>query len=304
MSGQRLGFVGVGRMGGRMVRRLLAAGHTVVVHDPDPAACAAAEADGAEAAPSLGAVADAAEIVFASLPSPETVETAALGADGLGGGGRMRLFVDTSTTGPRTAARVAEGLARRGVTAVDAPVTGGLRGAGDGTLAVMVSGPRAAFAELEPVLGALGPPVYVGAAPGAAQTLKLANNLLTLTAMAISSEAMVMGAKAGLDPEIMLEVINAGTGRNSATVDKFPRAVLPRTFDFGFATGLAFKDIRLCLDEAEALGVPMVVGSAVRQMLCATQALYGPDSDFTCLVKTVEAWAKVEVGGKAAAGSS
>ena len=106
-----------------------------------------------------------------------------------------------------------------------------------------------------------------------------------------------MGAKAGLDPKIMLDIINAGSGRNSATQDKFPRAVLPRTFDFGFATGLSYKDVRLCIDEAESLGVPMVVGAAVRQMLAVTQAKFGAGSDFTCIAKVVEEWAGVEIKG-------
>lgn len=105
-----------------------------------------------------------------------------------------------------------------------------------------------------------------------------------------------MGVKAGLDPNLMCEVINASSGRNSATQDKFPRAVIPRTFDFGFTTGLSLKDVRLCLEEAEAMGIPMPVGSAVRQMLAITAALYGPDSDFTSIAKTVENWAKVEIG--------
>jgi 3-hydroxyisobutyrate dehydrogenase-like beta-hydroxyacid dehydrogenase len=127
--------------------------------------------------------------------------------------------------------------------------------------------------------------------------MKLANNLLAAAALAISSEAIVMGVKAGLDPKLMVEVINAGSGRNSATQDKFPRAVLPRTFDFGFATGLSYKDVRLCVDEAEALGVPMVVGSAVRQLLAVTNATFGAESDFTNVVRTVEQWAGVEVRG-------
>jgi 3-hydroxyisobutyrate dehydrogenase len=104
-----------------------------------------------------------------------------------------------------------------------------------------------------------------------------------------------MGVKAGLDPQVMLDVINSGSGRNSATQDKFPRAILTGTFDFGFATALSYKDVRLCVDEAEAMGVPMVVGAAVRQMLAVTNATYGPDSDFTSICKVVEDWGGVKV---------
>ena len=104
---------------------------------------------------------------------------------------------------------------------------------------------------------------------------------------------------AGLDPAVMIDIINASSGRNSATQDKFPRAILPGTFDFGFATGLSYKDVRLCVDEAEALGVPMVLGAVVRQMLAVTNARFGPDSDFTSIAKVVEEWAGVEIRSRA-----
>jgi 3-hydroxyisobutyrate dehydrogenase-like beta-hydroxyacid dehydrogenase len=295
MPEQRIGFIGVGKMGGPMAGRLLEAGYEVFAYDIDAAALRSIVEAGATAADGPKAVADQADIVLASLPSPAVLEAVALGDDGICHGARVRIFIDVSTTGPRTAAWVAEALARRNIAAVDSPVSGGLAGARSGTLAVMVSCREPVFAEIEPVLKAFGRLFYLGEAPGAAQVMKLANNLLSAAALAVTSEAVVMGVKAGLDPKVMLDVINAGSGRNSATEDKFPRSVLPRTFDFGFATGLLFKDVRLCLDEAEALGVPMVVGSAVRQMLCVTNALYGPESDFTSMVKTVETWAHVEV---------
>jgi 3-hydroxyisobutyrate dehydrogenase len=127
--------------------------------------------------------------------------------------------------------------------------------------------------------------------------MKLANNLLAAAALAVTSEAMVMGVKAGLNPRTMLDVINAGSGRNSASQDKFPKSVLPGTFDFGFATGLSYKDVRLCIDEAESMGVPMVVGAAVREMLAVTNAVHGADSDFTSICRVVESWAGVQVRG-------
>ena len=295
MAGKQLGFVGVGRMGGFMTERLLAAGHSVVVTDPSEAAVAALVEKGATRAGSAAEVASAADIVFASLPSPAVVEMVALGGDGVAAGTRAKIFIDLSTTGSRVAVKVADGLASKGVIAVDCPVSGGLAGAKNGTLAVMVSCPKATFEELEPILAIFGKLFYVGEKPGSAQTLKLVNNLLAACAMAISAEGMVMGAKAGLDPRVMIDVINVSSGRNSAIQDKFPKSVLPGTFDFGFMTGLSYKDVRLCLDEAEAMGIPMVVGSAVRQMLAVTNALYGPESDFTSMVRSVESWAGVEV---------
>jgi 3-hydroxyisobutyrate dehydrogenase-like beta-hydroxyacid dehydrogenase len=106
-----------------------------------------------------------------------------------------------------------------------------------------------------------------------------------------------MGVKAGLDAKVLIDIINTSSGRNSATQDKFPKAILTRSFDFGFATGLSYKDVRLCVDEAEALGVPMVVGAAVREMLAITNAKYGPASDFTSIARVVEEWAGVEIRG-------
>lgn len=297
--GKVLGFVGLGRMGGPMAGRLMDAGHGLAVFDPVESAMAPLLARGARRCGSPAEVASAAEVVFASLPTPDVVKAVVLGEDGVLRGNRVATFVDLSTTGPRVAVQVAEAFAAAGTgrVTVDSPVSGGVSGAERGTLAVMVSCPRATFDELEPVLKVFGTPFFLGEKPGSAQTMKLANNLLAAAALAVSSEAMVMGVKAGLDPRTMLDVINAGSGRNSATQDKFPRAVLPGTFDFGFAIGLSYKDVRLCVDEAEALGVPMVVGSAVRQLLAVTNATFGADADFTNIVRTVEQWAGVQVRG-------
>ncbi|HEY1241636.1 MAG TPA: NAD(P)-dependent oxidoreductase [Bryobacteraceae bacterium] len=297
MSEREIGFVGVGRMGGRMCRRLIEAGYVLTVFDTSDEAAEAMVKLGARRVETPAAVASAAEIVLASLPFPPVVQAVALGPKGIVEGTRVKIFVDVSTTGSTYAKRVAEGLAAKGITAVDAPVSGGIAGAEKGTVAVMVSCDDATFARVKPVVEVIGKVFHVGKRPGQGQTMKLMNNLLSATAMAITSEAVVMGVKAGLDPKQIIDVINAGSGRNSASQDKFPRCVLPRTFDFGFAIGLLNKDVRLCMEEAEALGVPMVVGSAVRQMLSIATASEGADADMTDLVKTVEKWAGVQVGG-------
>ena len=297
MNKTNFGFVGVGNMGGPMATRLLNAGHSVCIYDANPDALGAIKERGATAADSITELASATEVVFTSLPNPKIVEQVMLGEGGLIHGGTVRNIVDFSTIGPRTASRVADALAGKNITYVDAPVSGGVKGAREGTLAVMVACRKAVFEELSDTLGNFGKVFYLGETPGQAQTMKLANNLLSGAAIVLTSEAMVMGVKAGLDPKTMLEVLNTSTGRNSATVDKFPRSVLPGTFDFGFATGLLYKDISLCVDDAEALGVPMVAGSAVRQMLAVTQAVHGADSDFTSVCRIVEDWAGVEVRG-------
>ena len=160
-----------------------------------------------------------------------------------------------------------------------------------------MSCPQATYDTVQPILKNFGKLFYTGDKPGVAQTAKLANNLMAAAALVITSEAVAMGVKGGVDAKVLIDIINASSGRNSATQDKFPRSILPGTFDFGFATGLSYKDVRLCIDEAEALGVPMVVGAAVRQMLAVTQAKFGADSDFTSIAKVVEEWAHVQIRG-------
>ena len=293
-----LGFIGVGRMGGPMASRLLDAGHQLCIYDVSAEATAPFAARGATLAASPAEVASQVEIVLVSLPTPDIVRTVALGGNaGIINGSKVRLMIDLSTTGPGVATEVAGQLAERRIGWVDAPVSGGVTGARAGTLAVMVSCPKPVFGEIEPVLRTFGKIFFTGEKPGLAQSAKLANNLLAATALVATSEAMAMGVKAGLDPRVLLDIINASSGRNSATQDKFPRAILPGTFDFGFATGLSYKDVRLCIEEAEAMGIPMVVGAAVREMLAITRARFGADSDFTHVAKLLEEWAGVEIRG-------
>ncbi len=292
---EHVGLVGVGKMGAPMAGRLLDAGYGLTVFDNREAAMRPLLARGATGADSPVAVASEVETVLVSLPTPEIVTEVALGPDGIHAGTKVKTFVDLSTTGPRAAQAIAEALAAKGITAVDSPVSGGVAGAENGSLAVMVSGPKQRFERLRPMLEVIGKVFFVGDKPGLGQTMKLANNLLSATALAITAEAMVMGVKAGLDPRVMLDVINAGSGRNSATQDKFPRVVLPRTFDYGFTTGLMHKDVKLCLESAEAIGVPMWVANAVRQMWFVACSQIGPDKDFTTLVQVLEKSAGVEV---------
>ena len=294
---QTLGFVGVGRMGGPMAGRLLDAGHSLVVFDTNPAVVKPLTDRGAVSASSAEDVASKAKVVFISLPTPPIVQAVSLGDKGILNGSRVKTMIDLSTTGPSVAKVIARAAGERGVAWADSPVSGGVTGAAKGTLAVMVSCPKPTFDEIDPLLKVFGRTFYVGDKPGLAQVAKLANNLLAAAALVVSSEAVAMGVKAGLDAKVLIDIINAGSGRNSATQDKFPRSILPRTFDFGFATGLSYKDVRLCVEEAESLGVPMVAGAAVRQMLAITQAKYGADSDFTMIAKVVEEWAGVEIKG-------
>jgi 3-hydroxyisobutyrate dehydrogenase-like beta-hydroxyacid dehydrogenase len=291
--GEKIAFIGVGRMGSIMAARLIAAGHELTVYDPVASATAPLVSLGAKAAGSVADAAASSTVAMVSVPGPaDARETARAIADSP----TLKVFVDLSTSGPAAAQAIAFLLEPRGIAAVDAPVSGGVKGAVAGKLAIMASGAARAMEQVRPLLEVLGRVYVLGEKPGLGQTVKLANNLMSAASLAIAAEALAMGVKAGVDPAAMLDVLNASSGRNSATVDKIPKHVLNRRFDFGFANALSFKDVRLCLEEAEALGVPMVVGAAVRQMLSITHQIHGAGADCTELVKVVEDWAGCRIG--------
>jgi 3-hydroxyisobutyrate dehydrogenase-like beta-hydroxyacid dehydrogenase len=293
-----IGFIGLGNMGAPMARRLIAAGHKLVVYDTRNDAVAPLVALGAQLASSPQDVADRVETVMASLPSLETSRKVALGEGGVIEGKKVKRLVDLSTTGSRVAAEIFAELSKRKIVQIDSPVSGGVGGASKGTLAVMVSGPKAEVDVVKDALAVFGKVFIIGEMPGMAQTMKLANNFLSATAMAATSEAVAMGVKAGLDPAVMIDVINSGSGRSTASEQKFPQSILPRTFNYGFTTGLMLKDVRLCADEARNLGTPDEVMSAVLDRWELTNSEFGPDSDFTAIVKMIESRAGVTIGGK------
>ena len=295
-----IGFIGLGKMGFPMARRLIEAKHQLTVFDQRQEAVEKLVALGAQAASSTKEVADRAETVLASLPSLQASLEVATGTGGVIEGKRVRRFVDLSTVGSHVAVRIHDALAKRNIVQLDSPVSGGVGGAEKGTLAVMVSGPKADFEAVKTALDVIGKVFFIGEKPGSAQTMKLANNLLSATAVVATSEAVVMGVKSGLDASVMIDVINAGSGMNTASRDKFPRAILPRTFDFGFATGLMVKDVRLYLEEAKALGLSMEVAEAVGRLWEVVIREMGAESDFTSAIKPIEQAAGVVVGGKTA----
>lgn len=293
-----VGFIGLGNMGFPMAARLIDAGYPLTVFDTRPEIVAAAVDLGARAASSPRDVADRSETVLASLPSVQASRDVATSPDGVIAGQRVKRFVDLSTVGSTAAQQNQAQLSARGIAILDSPVSGGVGGATKGTLALMVSGPRAEFDLVEPILAHLGTAFFVDTKPGAGQTMKLVNNLLAATALATTCEVVVMGVKAGLDPSVMIDVINAGSGATNASRDKFPNSILPRTFDYGFATGLMVKDVRLYLEEAQALGLPTEVAAAVGRLWERVMREEGPDSDFTSAIKPIEAAAGVIVDGR------
>ncbi|HZD90080.1 MAG TPA: NAD(P)-dependent oxidoreductase [Pseudolabrys sp.] len=292
-----IGFIGLGNMGAPMARRLIEAGHRLIVYDTRAEAADPLVKLGATAAASPKEVADSVESVIVSLPTPQIVKQVATGDGGVIHGSRVRRFIDLSTTGSRMAAEIAAALAKKNIVQIDCPVSGGVGGANKGTLAVMVSGPKADIDLMKDALAVFGKVFVIGDKPGMAQTMKLANNFLSATAMAATAEAVAMGVKAGLDPTVMIDVINAGSGRSTASEQKFPQDILNRRFQYGFGTALMLKDVRLCFEESKELNVPNAVMRSVLDQWEATDKEYGGDSDFTSIVKMVETRAGVTVGG-------
>ncbi|WP_038205060.1 NAD(P)-dependent oxidoreductase [Xenophilus azovorans] len=298
MSEQKtIGFIGVGVMGNPIARHLIAKGHTVLACDKSDRAVAAIVAAGARGAASVSEVVDQAAIVFTSLPSPAIFTEVVLGAGGVKDGKAVKIMVDLSTVGSRATSQAAAGLLEKGIDLVDAPVSGGAAGAEKGTLAVMAAGRPEAVAQVRELLEAFGKLFVVGPQAGQAQLLKLLNNMLSSTAFAITSEAFVAGVKGGLDPEVMMAAINAGSGRSGASQDKFMKQVMPRSFDFGFPISSVCKDIGLAIEECEALGVPMWVGNTVRQLWNFAGRQDGMQRDMTELVKSIEHWSGLDAAG-------
>lgn len=276
------GFVGLGRMGAAMADRLQAAGVQLVVCDIDPANLAPFVAAGAHVAANARAVADLAPVVFSCLPTTDLSVQIALGPNGIAQGAAVRAYVDTGTIGMKVAQEIATGLPGH-IGFLDCPVSGGPNGARAGTLAAMASGPDAAFALARPLIEIMAPQVFhIGPQPGQAQLAKLINNHLSAAGRLAAFEGLVLGMKAGIDPMALLDVINAGTGRNHTTADKIPSAVRSGQFAYGARLANSVKDESLLMDEAEALGVPMWIAPRMIETLkaAATAGYLEKDSMF------------------------
>ena len=264
----RIGCLGVGNMGQPMAGKLLDAGHELWVYDVREEAMLPLLERQARRTASARELADACDTVIVSLPTLEIFRLALSGPDGLLAGRALKTLVNTCTLGVKFVREVEQQCAAADVTVIDIPISGGVAGARAGTLAMMVSGNPVRVADLMPVFQLWGKTVVVaGDRPGAAQVMKLTNNMLCAVALVATSEAMTMSSRAGIPDNAMLQVLNNGTGRNFATTHIFPDAVLPRTFDFGATIEILMKDVDLAIEQGEELGVPMWVSQAVRLVL-------------------------------------
>jgi 3-hydroxyisobutyrate dehydrogenase-like beta-hydroxyacid dehydrogenase len=297
MALRRLGFIGIGKMGAPMVRRLLAAGYPIVACDTRVEAVDASRDAGAEEGRTPADVASRTDAVITMLPHARAVEEVAYGDEGLVPALRPgQVLIEMTSSHPRVTRRLEADLAPRGVRVLDAPVSGGVRGATDGTLCIMVGGAADLLEICRPILERLGRDIVrVGDAPGDGDTAKTINNLLSATTVWSVMEALALATRAGLAPERLMAAVNHSTGRSHTTEAKVGRYVLTRRFDSGFTVAQYLKDLEICLSVADDLGVPMPLGSLLRQMWkIAVRDGFG-DLDHTALARLLERWADVEV---------
>ena len=305
-TGMVIGFVGLGNMGIPMASRLVAAGHRVRGFDTSAEAMRAFAGIGSSdagggvtAVAEIGAVGDGADAVILMLPDSDIVERVVLGRlvsepdpdPGNTGGGLLSslttglTLIDMSSSDPARTQALAALTAAAGVTLIDAPVSGGVAGAQAGTLAVMVGGPAEAFERFQPVLGAIGSRVVHAGGTGAGHAVKALNNLMSAANLLVASEALVAGRRFGLDPAVMLEIVNAASGRSPATENKWPNFVLTEKYDAGFAMRLMVKDIKLALGIERATGVTAMASEAVAAAWEAALADLPPGADHTAIAR-------------------
>ncbi len=284
----RLGFIGVGNIGTPMCRHLIEAGHEVLVYDVHASNLARMVSLGAEAAASPRAVAQACNVVFSSLPGPREIEQVALGADGIIAAARHGLiYVDLSTNAPSVAQRICATLAAQGVTMLDAPVSGGVVGAERGTLAIMVGGDAQAFATCKPLLQHIGAQVFHVGAIGSGCVVKLVNNMLAFVNATAAYEGMLLGVKAGVDPQMIYDIVQASSGASWA-MQAFPDKIFAGDFTPGFMIDLAHKDLRLALELGDELSVPLMMGSVCINFLREARANGQGGDDLCGLMRLME----------------
>jgi len=274
-----VGFIGLGEMGAPMAEHLVD-GNDVTAFDVDESAVERLEDSGAIPAADAADAVSGSDVVFLSLPTPDTVERVVDEAANAFDPGTV--LVDLSTSTPTTTDRLADRLASRDVDVLGAPVSGGKSGASAGTLSVMVGGDASVYEACRPLFESFADDVFhVGDDPGHGHAVKLLNNYLSFTGLLAASEAVALGRAAGLDAETLVDAFNASSGRNSATEDKFPAHVLPETYDMGFPLELMEKDIRLFAEFGEAHDAPLLLGSLVRNLVGYARSEQGGEADMT-----------------------
>ncbi|MFQ5993924.1 MAG: NAD(P)-dependent oxidoreductase [Acidiferrobacterales bacterium] len=292
----RIGFIGLGRMGRPMAVNLMKAGYTLTVHNRSQAVVEALVGQGAKRASSPADVARASDVVFTCLPRPEDVEHIFLGNGGaIEGACEQHIFVDTSTIDPLTSRKVGSALAEKGVAFLDAPISGGPKGAEAATLTIMVGGEPEAFTKVQPVLETLGKNIFHLGPIGAGATAKICNQLIVGVTHALVSEAMVLGTKAGVEPRALYEVMKASSGQSRSLERAVPNFILPGRFDAAFAMDGIYKDLECAIKTGKALGVRLLLPTVAQQCYEEARALGHAQEDVAAVIRPMERIAGVEV---------
>lgn len=295
-SKRQIGYIGLGLMGGGMATHLLKQGFPLTVYDARPEAMEDVAEFGAERAGSPREVAEVSDVVISSLPNPGIVEAVALGPDGIVHGLQAgKVYIDMSTIDPATTCRVGAEVERRGAHMLDVPVGKGPPAAASGGLTLMVGGDPAIVESCADVLDTLGSERFYCGPLGSGVTVKLANNLLSCSIAALVGEAMAIGAKAGLDPEVMYAVMTNTAADNWHLRQNFPTKVFVDAMKPGFKLSLAHKDLGLATALAAALGVPSLIGTAAHQLHTLALGAGLGDDDQTACIKVLEACTGVPV---------
>jgi 3-hydroxyisobutyrate dehydrogenase len=291
---ERIGFVGLGQMGAPMARNLARAGFKLAVADASAEAVRRLAAEvSCEAPASLASLGAACRVVITMLPDGKAVREVVLVMDLA----RESLVIDMSSSSPVGTRELGRALAERGVALVDAPVSGGVKKAIDGSLSIMAGGDAATVERMRPILAAMGKQIFLTGPLGSGHAMKALNNYVSAAGLAAAAEAVVVGSRFGLDPAAMVAILNASTGKNNSTENKFPQFVLSRAFNSGFSLGLMVKDLRTALDVAHATGTPAPLGEACVEAWARAEQLLGGQADHTAVVKYWERLAGSEIKG-------
>jgi 3-hydroxyisobutyrate dehydrogenase len=303
VSPARIGFIGLGQMGFPMARNLARAGYRIAAHDLDGETLRrACEATGAEAPGSLRAIGERCEAVVTMLPDGNAVREVLLGAAGaadclLAGLARGSIVIDMSSSSPVGTRELGERLGKQGVAMLDAPVSGGVKKAKDSTLSIMVGGDAESVARCRPLLDAMGEQIFLTGSLGSGHAMKALNNYVSAAGLVAAAEAVLAGQRFGLDPKTIVDILNASTGMNNSTQNKFHQYILSRRFDSGFSLDLMVKDLKTAIEVARASGSPTPLGDACLEAWRTAQAELGAGADHTAVVCHWEKLAGTRLGG-------
>ena len=293
----KVGFIGVGHMGGPMCRNIIKGGHDVVVFDLNAAAVKACTDLGAAPGSSVKDVASRVEVVMTSLPMPADVERVALGPGGIAEGAKQgTIYVDLSTNSPKMVQHIARQLEPKGIPMIDAPVSGGVVGAEKGTIAIMVGGDKAIFEKCMPIFKSFGENITHVGKLGMGDVAKIVNNMVAFCNMAAGAEGLMLGTMAGIDPQVLNDIIRNSSG-NSMGYRGVAKKALSGDWSATFALDLAYKDMHLALELADELGVPLSLSPQAHNLMRMARGLGYGGEDTVAMARVYETVMKRQIRG-------